>query len=120
MISAFEEISKKGGTASPDRLSENISFALTTTAIGIIPALIGMVFLLIALFSSKYRAPWFFWFMAIYAVLSLLGFPIGTVLGIVILIYIIPRKEEFKREPIDGINSEATACKRSISSVHTK
>lgn len=104
MIGTFSEISKEGITGSPEALSGNISLALTTTAIGIIPALIGMVFLLVALFSSKYRAPWFFWFMAIYAVLSLLGFPIGTVLGIVILVYIIPRKEEFKCEPDVGDN----------------
>jgi len=100
MIGAFEEISKEGSTGSPEALSENISLALTTTAIGIIPALIGMILLLVALFSSKYRALWFFWFMAIYAGLSLLAFPIGTVLGVIILVYIIPRKAEFECEPV--------------------
>lgn len=99
MTRAFNEIGTEGAGA-PEVLAEHISLALRTTAYGMIPALIGFVLLLIALFSSKYRAPWFFWFMAIYACLSLLGFPVGTIIGIVILVYIIPRKEEFDREPV--------------------
>ena len=98
MFNAFEEISKEESLSSTEMLSENISFAITATAIGIIPAMIGLILLLVALFASKYRAPWFFWFMVIYSIFTLLGFPIGTVLGIVILIYIIPRKNEFKYE----------------------
>ncbi|CAA6691659.1 MULTISPECIES: MotA/TolQ/ExbB proton channel family protein [unclassified Lentimonas] len=94
MIRAFSVIESEG-PGDPELLAEHISLALTTTAIGMIPALIGLVLLLIALFSSKYRAPWFFWFMAIFSVLNLLAFPIGTVLGIIVLVHIIPRKEEF-------------------------
>lgn len=101
MTRSFNEIGT-GGPGDPEILAEHISLALRTTAYGMILALIGFVLLLIALFSSKYRAPWFFWFMAIYACLSLLGFPVGTIIGIVILVYIIPRKEEFNCEPIVG------------------
>ena len=105
MIGAFAELASEGNTASADAMSNSISTALITTAIGIVTALIGLVLLLIALFSSKYRAPWFFWFMAIYAVLSLAGFPIGTALGLIILIYLIPRKEEFQSEQTAGENA---------------
>ena len=106
MVGAFNEIEKEG-TGSPEALADHISIALTTTAIGIIPALIGTVLLLVTLFSSKYRAPWFFWFMVIYSVLSLLAFPIGTVIGIIVLVYIIPRKEEFWCDQDGVINSES-------------
>ncbi|MGJ8654655.1 MAG: MotA/TolQ/ExbB proton channel family protein [Opitutaceae bacterium] len=99
MVRAFNEIGTDG-PGDPELLAEHISLALRTTAYGMIPALIGLVLLLVALFSSEYRAPWFFWFMVIYAVLSLLAFPIGTVIGIVILAYIIPRKKEFSGEPV--------------------
>jgi len=106
MIGAFAELANQGSTESADALAENINVALITTAIGIIPALIGLVCLLVALFASEYRAPWFFWFMAIYAALCILvGFPVGTIIGIIILIYIIPRKKEFECEPAAGENA---------------
>lgn len=98
MIGAFNTIEAEGD-GSAEALANNISIALNTTAIGIIAGLIGIVLLLVALFSHRYRAPWFFWFMAIYSVLMLLAFPIGTVFGIVVLVHIIPRKEEFRCDP---------------------
>ena len=102
MIGAFGQISEfeQNDQGSAEALANNISLALNTTAIGIIAGLVGLVFLLVALFSSKYRAPWFFWFMAIYSVLSLLAFPVGTVIGIIVLVHIIPRKEEFRCDPV--------------------
>jgi hypothetical protein len=107
MIRAFSVIESEG-QGDLKLLAEHISLAITSTAIGMIPALVGLVLLLIALFSSKYRAPWFFWFMAIFSVLNFLAFPIGTVLGIIVLVYIIPRKEEFWCDP-DGIVNSVTA-----------
>jgi len=95
MIRAFSVIESEG-PGDAELLAEYISLALTSTAIGMIPALIGLVLLLVALFSSKYRAPWFFWFMAIYSVLNPLFFPIG----IIVLVHIIPRKEEFRCDPV--------------------
>ena len=102
MIGAFSQISEfeQNDQGSAEALASNVSIALNTTAIGIIAGLVGMVFLLVSLFSSKYRAPWFFWFMAIYSVLSLLAFPVGTVIGIIVLVHIIPRKEEFRCDPV--------------------
>jgi magnesium-transporting ATPase (P-type) len=88
---------------SSDALASNMSLAMNLTAIGIIAAFIGLfiglICLLLALFSSKYRAPWFFWFMAIYSALSILAFPIGTVIGAIVLVHIIPRKQEFWGDP---------------------
>ncbi len=49
----------------------------------------------IALFAKEYRAPWFFWFLIVYASLFVLTFSIGTALGIVLLIYLIIKKDEF-------------------------
>jgi hypothetical protein len=93
MIGAF---GKEGTTASPATLAESIAIVISgPTLIGSVLSLVGLVLLMVALFNSKYRAPWFFWFMVIYAVLSLLAFPIGTILGVIILVYTIPKKEEF-------------------------
>ena len=107
MIGAFGQMSafEQNNQGSAEALAKDVSLALNTTAMGIIAGLIGFVLLLVALFSSKYRAPWFFWFMAIYSGLCLLAFPVGTVIGIVVLVHIIPRKEEFWCDPADVVNS---------------
>ena len=105
MLSVFSALAAEPGAGSVDALAAQISFALVATAIGSIPALIGTVLLFLALFQNKCRAPWFFNFMVIYAVLLLFGFPIGTIMGIIILTYIIPRKDEFKREQVELVHA---------------
>lgn len=102
MIGAF---GKEGSTASAETLADNISAAIAApTLIGSVLSLVGLVFLMVTLFKSKYRAPWFFWFMVIYAVLNLFALPIGTILGVIILVYTIPKKEEFMCEIVAGGN----------------
>ncbi|MGZ0655012.1 hypothetical protein ACWPKS_05340 [Coraliomargarita sp. W4R72] len=81
--------------SSASSLEANLVIALYAALIGMIGNLLGLVCLLIALYYQCYRSPWFFWFMTIYAALLLPIAPIGTVLGIVVLIYIIPRQQEF-------------------------
>lgn len=98
-IGASNAIEAEGNGAA-EAIASYINLALYTTAVGIIAVLIGIVLLLVALFSHRYRAPWFFWFMAIYSVLMLLAFPIGTVFGIVVLVYIILRRKEFRSDPV--------------------
>jgi len=106
MLASFGKLTEFGQNAqeSSDALASNMNIAMNLTAIGIIAAFIGLfiglVSLLVALFSHRYRAPWFFWFLMIYSAFSLLAFPIGTVLGIIILVHIIPRKEEFWCDPV--------------------
>lgn len=101
MLGAFNEIKehKIEEENSTEALAESISLALNTTALGILTALAGMVMVLIALFAYRYRAPWFFWFLTLFSILVILLFPIGTVVGIVVLVYIMPRKKEFWCEP---------------------
>ncbi|WPJ96797.1 MotA/TolQ/ExbB proton channel family protein [Coraliomargarita algicola] len=101
IFASFSQLTEFGQNAqeSSDALASNMSIAMSLTAIGIIAAFIGLflglICLLVALFSHRYRAPWFFWFMTIYSLFSLLAFPVGTVIGIIVLVHIIPRKEEF-------------------------
>ena len=105
MVTAFNKISEPEADGAAEAIAADISLALNTTAIGFIVALGGLALMLIALFSCRYRAPWFFWFMAIYSVLCLLAFPVGTVIGIIVLVHIIPRKEEFRCDPDSIVNS---------------
>ena len=93
---AFETLGSSG-TADPQRLSANISEVLLATVIGLGLSLIGLVLICIALFASRYRAPWFFWFLVIYGAILLYGFPVGTVIGTIILVYCFTSRAQFLR-----------------------
>ncbi len=94
MLETFRVITVEG-TGEAEDLSAGISAALVSTQIGFVFGFVGMILLAIALFGYKYRAKWFFWFLIVYSAFSILGFPIGTILGIALLVYVLKRKQEF-------------------------
>lgn len=94
MVHAFITLSSSS-TSDPQRLSANMGNALIATTIGLGFCLVGLVFINIALFGMHYRAPWFFWFLMVYGGVLLLGFPVGTVMGVALLAFCLMRKEEF-------------------------
>ncbi|WP_309385238.1 MotA/TolQ/ExbB proton channel family protein [Cerasicoccus frondis] len=98
MLGAFKDISD-GGMGEPEALADSISLALVTTAIGLVLGLIGIVLLAIALFGCRYRAPWFYTFLLVISIIWMLNFPIGTILGVLLLLYILNRKDEFQTQP---------------------
>jgi len=98
MIFAFQHRGAEG-TTNTELLANDISFALISTIIGLCISIVGLIFIFIALFKSKYRAPWFFWFLIIWSILWILNFPFGTILGGAFLIYLIMHKDEFKKQP---------------------
>ena len=114
MINAFGRMTTdQPGDA--ELLANDISFALVTTAIGLIPASVGLVLLGIALFGMRYRAPWFFWLLIIYSGLCALAFPVGTIIGVAMIIYLIWIKHEFlekKGGPSGGPNSDSLRASR--------
>ena len=94
LFHAFD-VGSSGNTLTATELSRDISGAILPFLIGSVFGLIGTVLLLIALFATEYRARWFFWFMMGYSIISLFAFPVGTVVGVVCLIALTKRKEEF-------------------------
>ena len=76
-------------------LTSDIGLGLFTLLAGALSALVGLILILIALFGLKYRAKWFFWFLIIYEILLMNLYPIGTALGLIMLIYTLARKREF-------------------------
>ncbi len=94
MFRTFQGIAL-GGTSESEETAEGIRMALVTTEVGLVLGLLGTLFLLVALFANKYRAKWFYWFMMVYSILSLVALPIGTLIGIICLVYINKRKGEF-------------------------
>lgn len=94
MMRAFQTLGSNG-VSDPQRLSANIGEVLLATAIGLGFSLVGLILICIALFASRFRAPWFFWFLVIYGCILLCGFPIGTIFGVVILTFSVTRRHEF-------------------------
>jgi hypothetical protein len=73
--------------------------AVIASSFGVILALIGAVLILFALFSAKYRAPWFYRDLWAISVLWLIATPIGTFLGILMMIYLATHSHEFRAGP---------------------
>jgi len=98
MLRAFSTL-QADGISDPRVLSANIGEVLTATIIGFGLGVVGLVLIILALFVSRYREEWFYWFLVIYGAVLLAGFPIGTLLGIVILTYCLTNRSEFLRRP---------------------
>lgn len=97
MLSAFQKIGPEG-VGDAEALANDISFALITTAIGLFIGLIGFVLMLIALFVFKYKAKWFLWLLSILSVLLIFRFPVGTIIGICLLAYLVTKVAKSRTE----------------------
>lgn len=93
-LRAFRQI-QESGAADAAMLSTDIRLALVATAIGLAVSFVGTVLVLIALFRCKYRAPWFYSALWVLSILWLFAVPVGTVLGIVVILHLIAHKQEF-------------------------
>jgi hypothetical protein len=82
-------------TIKAENLANEISILLVPTMVGMITSSVGGIFLAVALFGKKYRAPWFLCFLIVYGVLLAMHFPKGTFLGSALCIYLICKKNEF-------------------------
>jgi hypothetical protein len=94
MFRAFNTLAANN-ISDPRALSGNIATVLIATTIGLFVSLIGLVLICLALFVSRYREPWFYWFLVIYGITLLIAFPVGTVLGVMLLVYCVTNKAEF-------------------------
>jgi hypothetical protein len=100
MTWAFADIGVGAGKpVDQNAVAARISIALCATGIGVIFALIGAVFILLALFAAKYRAPSFYRDLWAISVLWLIAVPLGTVLGILMMIYLSTHRREFMVGP---------------------
>jgi len=89
-------------TAQASTLAQEISKVLGPAATGSVFGLIGIILILAALFSIRYRAPWFRTMLWVLSILWMMSFPIGTVLGIIVIIYLVRHKDEFTEQSPAG------------------
>ncbi len=107
MLSAFQTMGSEG-SENAEALASDIGFSLITTTIGLCIGIIGGIMMLIALFVVKYRAPWFFWYYVIMSTLGLFNFPVGTILGALMLVYLILHRKEFINRPNQNMDPIVT------------
>jgi len=104
MARVFSNMADSETTQSPVLASE-ISMVLGPAVVGSVLGLIGIILILVALFGIRYRAPWFRTVLWVVSILWLMSFPIGTILGIIVIIYLVRHQDEFtERAPAgDGL-----------------
>ena len=96
MISSFQKVLPSGAA-----LANEISSELPPVLFALVASFIGAILLAVALFVKKYRAAWFFWFLLIYGILIAMNYWEGTLIGGLLIFYLIYKKDEFlesKRE----------------------
>ena len=99
MIRAFDALGHSG-IADPKQLAASISTVLIATAVGLVISIVGFVLFGIAIFACGYRAPWCLFLLFVYGCLLVLAFPVGTIFGIVLLVYCHRHRPEFlQRDP---------------------
>lgn len=91
----YARISSPGGVDARSLASE-LGPVLLPIALGQALALLGAIFLLYALFVSRYRAPWFRTTLWVLAILWLLTPPIGTLLGLFVIVHLVLHEREFE------------------------
>lgn len=94
MLRSFAELSKSS-KIQHEVLVYDLNHVLYATAVGMIVSLIGVVLLLIALFGAKYRASWFKTDMWTLAVLWFFILPFGTILSVIVMLYLSKHNYEF-------------------------
>ena len=85
-ISQVFEFISLYGNGDPKIMKEGISQALVPTVLGLLFGIWGVPILCVAIWGCRYRRPWLYHVIKIYALFMLLVFPVGTVIGIVTLL----------------------------------
>jgi hypothetical protein len=74
MMRAFDALeAATPGIKEPGGISAAIGYVLWFTFVGLVISFIGGILICIALLSSRYRAPWLFWFLILDGFLHPLG-----------------------------------------------
>ncbi|MDT0595757.1 hypothetical protein [Glaciecola petra] len=94
MSSSFQEITLFGENE-PKISQEEMSSAAFSTLIGFFLFLVALCLLTFTVVGLNYRTKWLFWLLIIYSTLLLIVFPIGTLLGIIVLVALVLSRKKF-------------------------
>ena len=97
MIGSFQEITRSG-SSDPRIMADGIGQALVPVIFWGAVGVFGLLVTLLTAIASRYRARWFFWSSAIFAALYLLFLPVGTVISITLIVFLIAKRAEFAKQ----------------------
>ena len=107
MLKTFREITA-GGVSDPELMTQGIGQALVPVVVALGVGVWGTFISLVTAIVSNYRSRWFFWSSAVFAVVYLIALPVGTMLGLAFLIFLIVKRREF-RPRVEEVNVAAGA-----------
>jgi hypothetical protein len=96
MIGTFLEITRSG-SSDPRIMADGVAQALVPVIFWGAVGVFGLLVTLLTAIASRYRARWFFWSSATFAVLYLLFLPVGTVISIALIVFLIAKRKEFAK-----------------------
>lgn len=94
LIELFEAL-QLVGVSDTKMISERMSFALVDTILGLVTAGLGAILLCISISFFKHRQPWVYRASLTSAIITLILFPLGTTIAIVIFVVLHRNKQEF-------------------------
>jgi hypothetical protein len=98
MMHVFDRIAQNVMALDAEGLASGIETAQATALLGVMVFLAGAVSAGLALFKYRYRALWFHRVLVAAGILMLFLVPVGTVLGVLLLVYVSNRRGEFGAE----------------------
>jgi len=94
MSSSFDEITLFGDNKA-EISQEEMSSAAMSTVVGLFLSLVAICLLTFSVVGLNYRTRWLFWMLIIYSALLLFIFPVGTFVGIVVLVSLVLSRKKF-------------------------
>ncbi|MDC8831377.1 hypothetical protein [Alteromonas gilva] len=94
MSSSFQEITLFGENK-PEISKEEMSSAALSTILGLFLSLVAICLLTLSVVGLNYRTRWLFWVLIIYSALLLFIFPVGTFVGLVVLVSLVLSRKKF-------------------------
>ncbi|TQV75027.1 MotA/TolQ/ExbB proton channel family protein [Aliikangiella marina] len=94
MIETFQSITLTGSGDSKV-MADSTSQALVSTVLGVALAIPGAALLTISILLFKYRKPWVYKAAFVSSIFALFVFPIGTILAILILVFLVKNKHNY-------------------------
>lgn len=92
MMHVFDRIAQKERALDAEGLASGIQAAQLTGLLAFAFFVLGAIFVSLALFKYRYRARWFHRVLVTAGILMLFAYPIGTVLGALLLFYLLSKE----------------------------
>ncbi|HSI14422.1 MAG TPA: MotA/TolQ/ExbB proton channel family protein [Chthoniobacter sp.] len=94
MLHSFGVLAQEN-VSDPRALAGKMGEVLIFTLLGFLVGLIGLILIFVALVRSQYRARWLYWILVADGFLYQIAFPIGSLVGIGLLVYCFTHRAEF-------------------------